>query len=1112
LLFGILALQLDFIDRDALIAALHAWVLDKTRSLGDILRDQGALRPDTHTLVEALVQKHLEGHANDPQQSLAALSPVPTTRVDLRQFADPDVQASWAHVSAASTLPVDPVPSPPAPAAPNGLRYHIVRPHARGGLGTVYVAEDIELHRQVALKEIQERHADNPISRERFLLEAEITGNLEHPGIVPVYGLGTYPDGRPFYAMRLIRGDTLLDAIRRFHVRPDFTAGEFRQLLRRFLDVCNAVAYAHSRGILHRDLKPGNVMLGKFGETLVVDWGLAKSVGRPEAGAETVAGDEATLRPHAGSGSVTVTGQAVGTPAYMSPEQAAGRTDDLGPASDVYSLGATLYVLLANRPPFHGEAGAILQDVRQGRLIPPRQVCPAVPPPLDAVCRKAMAREPADRYPSPLALAADLERWLADEPVSAYPDPWGVRAGRWMKRHRSGVAAAGALLVTAVVALAVSTVLIGRERDAKARAFERAEEQRQRAVAHFATARRAVDKLLTRVGGETFKDVPHLEHLRREILQDAAAFNAGFLQEEGDDPSVRQETALAYARLGEIRRLLGEADAADQAYREATTLYERLAADFPDEPKSWDHLPQLYNNAGILQHDRGRVAEAAEFFRRALARLEQLLERDPRNADYRRELANVHTNRAGVLYALGRPQEAVRAHEQAIAAYAELAAEYPTVSDYRRGHARALSNLGGLSAARSRPAEAKQHLSQAVQAYEQLVAQAPGRPDYRDELATTYLTLAGVLQGTYQLKDADEAGRHAVEVQEKLVADFPGVPGYRQRLAAAHYNRSSALALAGRLRDAEAALREAHALQEKLVAALPTPQHREELARCDTQLGLVLAALNQRPEAEKTWRQARERFGRLLTELPQRGDLRHRQAVVLYSLGVLLSPSGRTAEAELLYREAIDLWEQTVRELAAKPGGQADSPTGRTVSAAECQNDLGKACYNLAESLLRHTERTEARRRLEQGLSHQRAALAANPAHPEYRQVAQALFEQLLDLLLGQKDHAATAQTAEALAQSFPTSRDHAYRAARYTARCVELAGADPALAAEARAERARAYGEQAVKLLDAAVRLGYGDVKQLQTAADFQPLHGREDFRKLLAGLADREKKPADK
>src|SRR5262249_2787983 len=209
----------------------------------------------------------------------------------------------------------------------------------RGGLGAVFVALDAELNREVALKQILDQHADDSTSRARFLLEAEITGGLEHPGIVPIYGLGTYDGGRPFYAMRFIKGDSLKEAADRYHADesllkdPGRRALELRQLLHRFTAVCDAIGYAHARGVLHRAIKPGNVIVGKYGETLVVDWGLAKATGRADHGAEP---DERTLVPSSASGSAeTLPGSALGTPAYMSPEQAEGDLEHLGPRSDV---------------------------------------------------------------------------------------------------------------------------------------------------------------------------------------------------------------------------------------------------------------------------------------------------------------------------------------------------------------------------------------------------------------------------------------------------------------------------------------------------------------------------------------------------------------------------------------------------------------------------------------------------------------------------------------------------------------------------------------------------------------------------------------------------------
>ena len=290
MLFGILAQQMDFITRDALIAAMHAWVQEKHKPLGQILLEQKALTADTHALLEALVKKHMALHSDDAEKSLAAVSSVSSVRRNLAAaITDEDIQQSLAHLTNGhgkdhdqyATLSIG---TSAGASTSKGVRFRILRPHARGGLGQVYVAYDEELNREVALKEIQGKHAAATETRTRFVLEAEITGGLEHPGIVPVYGLGQYDDGRPFYAMRFIKGDSLKDVISKYHDDsrrdPNERTLELRNLLGRLIDVCQAMQYAHARGILHRDLKPGNIMLGKYGETLVVDWGLAKAMGQ----------------------------------------------------------------------------------------------------------------------------------------------------------------------------------------------------------------------------------------------------------------------------------------------------------------------------------------------------------------------------------------------------------------------------------------------------------------------------------------------------------------------------------------------------------------------------------------------------------------------------------------------------------------------------------------------------------------------------------------------------------------------------------------------------------------------------------------------------------------
>ncbi len=303
----------------------------------------------------------------------------------------------------------------------------------------------------------------------RFVREAEITGKLEHPGIVPIYGLGHDATGRPFYAMRFIKGDSLKEAIATFHETPTAQwdsserTARLRALLRRFTDVCNAIAFAHSRGVLHRDLKPGNVMLGPFGETLVVDWGLAKPIGETAVAASQdassplrIAEGPIRLSGQSRSSEETVAGTPIGTPAYASPEQVTGNLGALGTATDVYGLGAILYSVLTGKPPVQSDdLAVVVNQVTRGEIIPPRAVDPTIPRPLEAICRKAMAVEPLHRYRSAHDLAKDIERWLDDLPVSAHRERLIVRCRRWLRKHRTVAAAAFSALGVALVGLSV---------------------------------------------------------------------------------------------------------------------------------------------------------------------------------------------------------------------------------------------------------------------------------------------------------------------------------------------------------------------------------------------------------------------------------------------------------------------------------------------------------------------------------------------------------------------------------------------------------------------------------------------------------------------------------
>jgi serine/threonine protein kinase len=484
LLLGVLALQLDFITSEDLIEALHAWVRAKNRPLGRLLVERKALSEERHARLEALVRER------EPEPDLAANSDI-------------------------ATLPFLPPLEP---------TYAKLRLHGKGGLGEVYLAHDRNLDRQVALKEAQARFADSPAHRARFLREAQITGRLEHPGIVPVHALGTHSDGRPFYVMRFMDGDNFQEAIRNFHKadeegrEPGERALAFRELLGRFIDVCHAVAYAHSRGIVHRDLKPANIMLGRFGETLVVDWGLAKPIGgelttldlEPEA--QRAPGGPAEQ-------AETAYGRPIGSPAYMAPEQAEGQLERIDARMDIYCLGATLFEVLTGSPP----------HTREKRTPdPPRAgvVRPGVPAALDQIVARAMAPEPPERYPDARRLAADLQRWLAEEPIEAYRQFVAELEG--LARRHPGVIDYREQLSRNQVSLGLVLCGIGRHG-------------------------------------------PGEEAYRRAITEYQA-----LIEEQPHEPRHRAELATTRAHLSRVLLALNRREEAERVQQQATADYERL--------------------------------------------------------------------------------------------------------------------------------------------------------------------------------------------------------------------------------------------------------------------------------------------------------------------------------------------------------------------------------------------------------------------------------------------------------------------------------------------------------------------------------------------------------
>jgi serine/threonine protein kinase len=395
------------------------------------------------------------------------------------------------------TLAVEHQAAPP----PRAAGYEVLGEVGKGGMGVVYEAREERLGRVVALKMPKAGGDDH----RRFVAEARIAAALEHPGIVPVHELVTPNGGDPFYTMKLVRGRRLDEAIQAFHANQSSPSGrevERRRLLEACLAVTRTMAFAHTRGVIHRDLKPANVILGEFGETVILDWGLAKHVRTAEAGTGNPDVNPSGPTPTGLStfrvpdSEMTAAGAVLGTPAYMAPEQAAGTIDEVDERSDVYGLGAILYHVLTNAPPHRADSAfELLRMVREDEPVRPRAIDRHIPRPLEAVCLRAMAKGRDARYPAAADLARDLERFLAGEPVSAYRERRGERFARWSRRHRTLVATVAVTLVLSAIGTAAGLYLREKaEGERREREFEKArdEQDRRSAVERAAAADEAL--------------------------------------------------------------------------------------------------------------------------------------------------------------------------------------------------------------------------------------------------------------------------------------------------------------------------------------------------------------------------------------------------------------------------------------------------------------------------------------------------------------------------------------------------------------------------------------------------------------------------------------------
>jgi tetratricopeptide (TPR) repeat protein len=967
--------------------------------------------------------------------------------IDSSKTIPPDADAQQLLLAQADTGRPGDSDKTSARPAPVIAGYEILGELGRGGMAVVYKARQEGLNRLVALKMILSGSHAGQLEVARFRLEAEAVARLQHPNIVQIYEIGE-ADGFPFLSLEFVDGGSLTERLNGTPLSLQVAAGLVQTL-------ALAVHYAHQHGIVHRDLKPANILLsGEWG----VESGESPPGSRlliPHSSLPTPKiTDFGLAKPAKGDSGLTRSGTILGTPSYMAPEQAESRS--VGPPADIYALGAILYETLTGRPPFRAETHLdTIMQVITDEPVPPSRLNPKLSVDLETICLKCLEKEPQKRYESAKLLAEDLGRFLADEPILARPTGPLRRAVKWAKRRPAlaGLVAVSslALLVLAVV-IAVSNVRLTEQRDYALEQKALADEQRdaatkakEQAQASFERARAAVDQMLTRVGDQKLKNVPLLEELQRDLLEEALKFNQQFLQDRSTDPAVRRETGRAYYRAGGIRSLLGQHAESATAYREGIELQQELAHGGNGEPADRRDLAQSYQALGAEFVDMVRYSEAEQAYKRAHGLLADLTARFPKEPSYRQALAGLY-NQEGRLYSvIPRWDEVEPCYRQALALQEELVAGFPKIASYRQNRAVTQENLGiYLSTRVHPPKEADPALRKAIEYYQELARDFPKEADYRVGLAQAYSNLGSFSGESGRMNDAEEALGKAIVLYKELVADFPRVPGYRR-----------------------------------------------SLAMCYGNMGILRIQNARSPEAVSSCRQAVALYEQVAVESPKAPGCREDLANALNNLASTLADSGQKAEAEKTYQRAVALLEPIVAEFPTR---------------AAFANLLGQVLHNMGELVMDRNALPEARALFERAIRHQSSAVKINSKR-RWARMLSSDYVGLAEVLLRQNDHAAAVRQADDLARLYPKEWEEAYNSACILSRSAPLAEKDSRLSEVKRRELSRSYADRAIERLRTAVQKGFKDAEGLKKDKDFEPVRNREDFKKIARDLETKTK-----
>lgn len=818
--------------------------------------------------------------------------------------------------------------------------YVILREVGRGGMGIVYEAQQVSLNRRVALKVLPFAAVLDSRQLSRFKNEAQGAAQLHHPHIVPVFAVGC-ERGVHFYAMQFIDGQPLDRLVRQLRARsglaadddamPDGTtlplnplpqpavtqqptggstptvvdsnghttgnvpsleydgsAEYFARIARLGVQAAEALEHAHLLGIVHRDVKPSNLLLDHAGKLWVTDFGLAR---------------------FQNDASLTQTGEFVGTVRYMSPEQLLCQPGLVDQRTDLYSLGVTLYELLTLRACFAGDTKAeLMRQIEHDEPVAPRRFSPTLPRDLETIVLKAISKNREQRYSTARELGEDLQRFLAGQSILARrPTPF-ERIARWSRRHRRLVAAATAATLVALGGLLVSIVLIAGQKAATERALVEARRNFDRAEDNFRQARSVVDRFFTRVAGQ-LATMPAADPIRRELLADALGYYQSFIEQAAGDRAVQRELASAYFRVGEINEQLGAETSAHESYQSALALWEELLAREPEA--EFDLKADLalgYNNLAVLERRLGNTAAAEHRHRQATELQRSLVASEPDTPRFASELLLSYNN-LGLLYSQTERRDEARAmYEAAIdLGQRQLADQHDSI-ELRSSLAASYNNLGYLKS-QDEPEAARASYRAAAELHQALVDDQPEVLSFQAELALTYNNLGALENQLEQADAAEDYYEQAIELQAGLVDKAPFVTSYQQDLAVTCNNLGFFYERQDRTDEAVEAFDRARTIFERLVEFNPgVPGYASGLGGVYNNLGMSYERLARLDEAATAYEQAIHHQQVALDAAPDISRFREFLSKHYYNQGRVLRGLNRAEEAVELALRRKALW------------------------------------------------------------------------------------------------------------------------------------------------------------------------------------------------------------